>query len=246
MNRRTFIASALLANPLFAATHVLAASGSTFLPRQWANDCHDIAESLRSGSLSVDDWRLEISKLNARFDPIELRHALLDQRLRHRGRALPSYPFKTEIRFIDHDGTARSLAFATALFSFRANDVITPHAHRNMVSAHMVVEGSFRVRTYNKISDEGASLIVTPSYDGMITLGSVSSIGLKDENIHWFVPQSSTAMTLDVIVSRLDPNKPAYAIDAIHPLKAHALGDGTLMVPKIGFEDAATIYTNRV
>ncbi|MFL5239622.1 MAG: hypothetical protein ACJ8EL_18900 [Rhizomicrobium sp.] len=43
------------------------------------------------------------------------------------------------------------VAYGAALFSFNRDTVITPHAHKHMASAHMVIEGKVRIRTLPSI-----------------------------------------------------------------------------------------------
>ena len=64
--------------------------------------------------------------------------------------------------------------------------------------------------------------------------------------MHWFVPTTDRAATLDVIVSRLDPGRPAFAIDAVHPAAATPTADGLLKTPKMEFDAASAFYTSAV
>ena len=171
MNRRDLILSTLLLYPGFGALQALAAAGAVPLSRRWARQQRDLAAGLRDGSVPVAEWRDGVTAAAETFDPQELLAAMRSEALRRRGRALPTYPFKSDVRFLDDAGTPQRLGFAAALFEFRQDDVITPHAHRNMVSAHMVVEGKFRVRTFDKLRDEGDSVLLRPAMDAVVGLG---------------------------------------------------------------------------
>jgi hypothetical protein len=109
-------------------------------------------------------------------------------------------PVRHDVIFHDEDGAFRKLAFGTALFVFDAGNVITPHAHRNMVSAHMAVEGELRVRNFDRIRDENGAAIIKPTRDAIILQGEVSTMSAARDNVHGFVPRTARATTLDVIV----------------------------------------------
>ena len=247
MDRRKFVCDVLAGFPAYAllaefgAVH--AASGSRLPADRWITRQHEIAVALSRGEIHPERWRAEVELLAGSVDVAQLMADLARADTRFIGRALPSYPAKRTIRFRDETGARRDLRYAVALFTFDRRNVVTPHAHRNMVSAHLVVEGAFRLRTFDRVRDAGGAIVIRPSGDGTIRVGDVSTIGTARDNIHWFVPRSARAATLDVIVSGLDRGQPRYTIEAVDPVRGAQQPDGTIRAPILDFDEASQIYT---
>src|SRR5262249_22801513 len=140
----------------------------------------------------------------------------------------------------------RKLGFGAALFVFGRDSVITPHAHRHMVSAHLVVEGAFRVRCFDRLRDEDGAIVIRPRSDATVGLGDVSTMSSPRGNVHWFVPLSERAMTFDVVVSGLDRGAPPHVIEAVDPVRGERLPDGTIRTPILSFEESSRFYTREI
>jgi len=246
-SRRDLIAGVLTAFPAYAMLAELGVaragdtSGDTVA--HWVGRQHDLALALSHGHLMPDHWQAEVEALAREVDIEALMAAIGRAGGRDVGRGLPTYPAKRLIQFRDAHGVRRQLRYAAALFDFDRGNVITPHAHRNMVSAHIVTRGRFRVRTFDRVRDDGDALIVRPSGDDILTVGDVSSIGPMHRNVHWFVPLTDRAATFDIIVSGLAADGPRYAVEAIDPVRGRPLPDGTIRAPLIDFESASRFYT---
>lgn len=150
------------------------------------------------------------------------------------------------MRFLDASGAPRRLAFGAALFDFEPHNVITPHGHKNMASAHLVVDGRFRVRNYDRVRDEGEAMVIRPTRDYVARVGEVSTMTSARNNIHWFVPQGGRATTFDVILSGLDPSQADYEIRAVDPLGGQVLEDGSIVAPIMDFAASSARYTAAV
>lgn len=247
MDRRKFARDVLTGFPAYALLATFGAARATpaskLSAKRWIDRQQEIAVALARGEMIPDQWRAEVESLARAVDMAQLMAEVGRARSSSVGRGLPTYPMKHAIAFRDEAGARRKLRYAVALFTFDRNNVVTPHAHRNMVSAHLVVEGAFRVRNFDRLRDEDGAIVIRPSLDETIGVGDVSTIGPARDNIHWFVPTSDRAATMDVIVSGLDREKPRYKIEAIDPVRATALPDGSLRAPILGFEEASRFYT---
>jgi hypothetical protein len=210
---------------------------------RWIEGQQDIAESLAAGQISGLQWAQEVERLGAEVDPAELMALVRRSRLTPAGPASHNDPQKRFVRFLDEQGQVRRLAYGAALFEFAPANVITPHGHRHMVSAHMVVAGSFRVRNFDRLGDEGEAMRLRPTRDYVARLGQVSTMCSERDNIHWFVPVGGPATTFDVVVSGLDEGAPDHLIQAVDPVRAAAAADDTLLAPIIGFGEASRRYT---
>jgi len=214
--------------------------------RCWIDAQQDIAEGLAQGRLSGRQWALEVERLAGEIDVAELMAAVDKARVRTAGPPFHNDPQKRFVRFLDEQGEPRRLAYGAALFDFAPHNVITPHGHRHMVSAHLVVAGRFRVRNFDRLGDEPGAMRLRPTRDYVAGPGQVSTMCSERDNIHWFVPQGGPARTFDVLVSGLDPGRPDHLIEAVDPVRARRAGDGSLIAPIIDFETSSRLYTSAI
>ena len=245
ITRREFARTVLAAFPAYALLAECMAAGAAAgtAARRWIMRQDDIARALLRDELSLEQWRLEVGELSRSIDVEQLMAEIDRSRVRDVGRGQPNDPVKRSILFRDETGTPRRLHYAAALFGFDRHNVITPHAHRHMVSAHLVVEGAFRVRNFDRVRSEDGAVIIRPSIDETIAVGEASTIGRARDNIHWFVPRSERAVTFDVIISGLDEDAPRYVIEAVDPVRGTPLPDGTIRAPILDFAEAGRFYT---
>jgi hypothetical protein len=207
--------------------------------RSWLDRQDALARALAAGSLGSDAWRTEVEALGREADVERLIAEALPS---PSSRALPTDPARRILRWRDTDGRRRSMRYAVALFEFDSTNVITPHGHRGMQSAHLVVHGAVRGRTYDRVGDAEGAMLLRPAADRRLEPGQVSSIGPSRENVHWFVPLTPRAATFDVLVTGLEPGGPDYQVQPVDPLGGADLGDGTLRAPLLGFEESARRY----
>jgi len=207
--------------------------------RAWLDRQEELARALASGTLASESWRREVEALGREADVARLVAEALPSSA---ARALPSDPARRILRWRGPGGRPRQQRFAVAYFRFDPGNVITPHGHRGMQSAHLVVEGSLRARTYDRIGEVPGALVLRPAGDRRLEPGEVSSIGQAAENVHWFVPLGERAATFDVLVTGLEPAGPDYQVQPVDPLGGTELGDGTLRAPLLGFEESARRY----
>lgn len=209
----------------------------------WLADQDEIARALATGALSGRDWALEVERLGRRVDVAELIAEVGRARLTSAGPPSGNDPAKRFVRFLDEQGTPRQLGYGVALFDFTPTNVITPHGHRHMVSAHLVIAGALRVRNFDRLRDEGEAMVIRPTRDYVARTGHVSTMCGARDNIHWFVPQGGPATTFDIIVSGLDAGQPDHEIRAIDPLGGRHLADGSIVAPIMPFDESSRRYT---
>ena len=212
-------------------------------PARWVDAQQDLAQALMAGTTPPRAWMAGVEGLAREVDVAELMAYLDTQRVTDAPGAAHNDPRKRFVRFLDADGEPRRLAYGAALFDFAPRNVITPHGHRHMASAHLVVAGRLRVRTFDRVGDEPGAMLVRPSGDAVAGVGTLSAMSSERDNIHWFVPQGGPATTFDVVVSDLDPGQPSYEIRAIDPLGGTRGADGTIRAPILDFGAASAKYT---
>lgn len=213
----------------------------------WIERQGELARALKSGQISPLRWMEEVERLAGEIEIAELMASVERQQVEQLALPPTNDPRKSTVRFIDESGEPRKLGFGCALFAFEPHNVITPHGHRHMASSHLVVEGAFRVRNFDRLRDEEGAMVIRPTRDYVAATGQLSAMTPESDNIHWFVPEGGArAMTFDVIVSGIDPGMPSYEIEAVDPLAGERLADGSIRAPKIGFEAASDKYTASV
>ena len=242
---------------LFAAFTTVALLGETacaqpqrrMAARDWIDRQGELARAFKRGELAPLAWMAEVERLAAEIDVAELMAEIDSAQITAQALPPTNDPHKRSVRFIDADGEPRRLGFGAALFDFTPANVITPHGHRHMASSHLIVDGRFRIRNFDRIGDVGVSggpgeaMIIRPTRDMVAGVGALSAMTSARDNIHWFVPQGGTARTFDVVISGLDAGQPDYAIRAIDPLGGEQRADGTIIAPVIDFETASARYT---
>src|SRR5262245_41349065 len=248
VNRRELIASTLLAYPAYALLGAVraGATDSRLDAQRWLTRHDEIARALARGEIAPAHWQAEVESLAAKADPAQVIAETKQAVLRKAGRGGDNDPIRHNIHFHDENGALRSFAFGAVLFVFDTENVITPHAHRNMVSAHMVVEGEFRVRNFDRVRDEDGAVVIRPTRDGIMRVGEVSTMSAAHDNVHWFVPRAPRATTLDVIVDGIGGAKPRYVIEPVDPVRGQALSDGTIRAPYLSFAESTRFYTRGV
>jgi len=219
------------------------AAGPSMSARRWLAEQEAVAQGLRSRSLRPAAWQDSVERLGAEVDHAELLAQTDFARLRAGFDFKDGQPSKRFVSFPDDAGYPK-FSYGLAFFGFRKGQVITPHGHRNMVSAHMAVAGCFRARTFDRLRDEDHALILQPATDTRMRVGASSTMSSERHNIHWFVAEADDSATLDLIIDNLDPAAPErYAIDLVDPAGGERLGDGTIRAPRIDWAQSLARYS---
>lgn len=244
--RRMLVSSMLGAFSVYALVHEARAAApaldSRLSARQWINRQEELAQGLRSGAVSERDWHDEVNRLAGEVDIGSLVAEIMRARIKPAGRPFMQDPIKRKIRFRDENGMSMKLAYTAATFTFDPSNVITPHAHKHMASAHMVIDGKVRVRTFDRVGEKDDALIIRPTGDHVVGLGGAAPMTTAVDNIHWFTPASRSATTFDVIIANLDPGQDALVIQPVDPLGGSKQKDGTIIAPILSFEESMNQY----
>ena len=210
--------------------------------RRWVMRQDELARGLAKGTLSQMQWHNDVNALARDVDVSELAFELRRAKTRPAGDPFGHDPKKRFVTFVDDNGAPVRVAYGAAIFSFAKGSVITPHAHRHMASAHMVIAGKVRIRTFDRLADEDGALLITPTADIVADPGHAAAMTSEKDNIHWFAARSDHAMTFDVIVDGLDRGQDRYTIQPVDPVGGDHLADGTIRAPLLTFEDSSKRY----
>jgi hypothetical protein len=235
----TVFALAAAGAPLLRAQPRLADAGAV---RHWLQQVEALSRRLRDGVIDSAQWRGEIDALAATTPLPEFLPLLQFDRALAALRRDGHDPAKTFVTLAEADGTLRKAAFAAAYFVFAKGQVITPHGHRGMVSAHAVVSGRLQLRTYDRLGHDGDALLLKPRLDTVATAGFSAAISAVEGNVHWFVAEQDGSATLDVIVQDIDANGREFALELVDPLAAETDARGVLRAPLIDWEQSSRRY----
>lgn len=244
--RRSLLTTGMAAFCLYAFLREAraAAPGDRRLPaRRWIDRQDELAQGLRAGAISGLAWRDAVEQLAREVDATQLLAEIHAAKSTPAGPPFRRDPVKRNVEFLDQHGRPRRLGYAAATFTFGPDSVITPHAHRHMASAHMVIEGRVRIRTFDRLAEAGGALLIRPTGDHVAGVGQAAAMTTAKDNVHWFTPATARAATFDVIVSGLDPGQASYAIEPVDPLGGQHRPDGTILAPFLSFDQSMDRYT---
>ena len=211
--------------------------------QQWTRQLHAMCLAVKAGTLSPNAWQDQIEALHRSIAMDELMR-FIDFKALIRGLTYPDDRGAIRpIRLPQVPGIPARPSFAGKIFAYKKGAGTPPHGHHGMVSAHLVLRGALRVRTYERVAEATDHLVVTPAKDLIAKPGQTISMSDERDNVHWFEAVSQHAYTLDIPISGLYRNKsyvaPAnrYGMIYVDP-RGPANGRGKIRAPIIGFEQA--------
>lgn len=174
--------------------------------QNWSDACLDLALQLRAGNMSALAWQDAMAHLYQKVDLDELRTQIDFEKLTRELNfpidqsvivPIQDFPRKKEIRL------------APKLFGNRKGTAVIPHVHNDMVSIHLVLQGQFLARTYNRIfeNEKKGILQLNPIFEGYLNPGSSISMSDDFQNGHWLVAQKNHSFTLDIAITDLGSNR---------------------------------------
>lgn len=244
MHRREFtkgmlatITSIAFLDTLFAQR--LFASPVKSIAEAWLKDVHTICADLRTAKLSPMQWQTEIDRLHRKL-PLEDLIKLIDFEKAVENFEYPDLGVVTANTPLPKLEGVEKYSFIGRIFGMQQERAIIPHGHKNMTSCHRVLKGSFLLRQYDRLHDDGDYMTIRQTIEEKARPGSFSSISDDKNNIHWLVAETPRAFTFDVIVA--DWNDQPTEIDNIDIYEATKTGAGDLRVKKLRVQEALQKY----
>lgn len=248
--RRHLIGGALCAFTSYTLVREARAAASVtdgrLSAKRWIDRQEEMARGLHTGTLTQAAWHDEVMRLDREVEVPDLMKEAARGRITQAGEPFMKDPVKRNIRFLDDSGEPRRLTYAAAIFSFEPESVITPHAHKHLATAHMVVDGRVRVRTFDRLADREGALLIRPTGDHVARVGEAAAMTTVKDNVHWFTPVGGRAVTFDVIISDLDPGQDSYLIQPLDPLGGERQADGSILAPLVSFAEGMKRYNARM
>ena len=202
-----------------AATSMLQSRALAATPRtldQWAQDIADLNSDLAKGATSLLQWQDGIERLArgidlpglARYLDFDRLTATMEFPTRLAETADPKFPSHINVAGIERPWFIR-------FFGMRKGGAIIPHVHNNMVSSHLVMQGSFHARTFDRAGDdvEAGRVLLRPRIDETMQAGGVISMSDDRDNGHWLLAGEDRSFTFDVGIVNLSKTR-AYELKA--------------------------------
>ncbi len=245
MKRREFSKEILAAVSSFAlmdSLYAFSAIDKSIKPifNHWAVSLNSYCSDLKKESISQIHWQKSIEEL---YEQISLEDLLkfIDFDSLIKGFEYPELGVNTrQVKFPKLEGLPERTVFVKKIFGMKKGRAIIPHGHSNMASAHLILKGEMHLRHYEKIGAEGNNLIIKPTVDRVARAGDNSSISDEKDNVHWFIANSESAFTFDVIM--LDLNNKPYNIHNLDIDARVDLSDGSIRVPILNVDSALNKY----
>lgn len=249
LSRRGLIETVTGALLLNAIAHTAAwAGGRPAAMDAWARALVGLKEDLRSGKIDVLGWQAGVERLN-RSVPVDDLARYLDVDVLTRAFTYESALAEARDPVLPPEivGKAGMRRWFVRVFGLRRGGAVIPHVHNNMVSAHLVISGSFHARTHDRERDLADAVVLRPTHDGLITVGDVVSMSDRRNNQHWMIAQEDRSMTFDVGVVAL-PASWRYGLKAndynmiyVDPT-VRPQRDGTIVAPTLDWETASARF----
>lgn len=208
----------------------------------WLRALHARSAELRGGAIPAPLWQSEVAVLLERV-PLEDLLRLIDFEQMVKRVSLPADRATTrDPVFPPLDGVPEPASHIRRVFLLGKDRATVPHGHQNMVSGHLVIHGSLRVRHFERLRDEPEHLVLRPTIDKDSLPGWATTISDFKDNVHWLVATSEIAATFDVILPGLDPNQSTRFMDFVDPRRGEPLGDGTIRAPRLHADEVFERY----
>ncbi|MCA9709239.1 MAG: hypothetical protein KDK70_25570 [Myxococcales bacterium] len=127
------------------------------------------------------------------------------------------------------------------LFVLGTGRAIVPHGHHDMVSMHWVLHGEMHGRHYDRLDQSATFVRMRPTIDRVLRPGDATSISDQRDNVHWMVALRGPAISLGLVVSRLQGEGPQGRV-YVDPRAAVAEGDDVLRAPILSPSEARRRY----
>ena len=246
-SRRTFTRDMLGSLLVFSLMESLSAGGlfgKSIKPiaAKWLVDLDHLSQDLRGKKLKQPDWHQKIAELFARVDLEDVLRTIDYDRLAQ-GIKLPAD--REAARAIDLpkiEGIPEDLSFVTLFFALRKDAAIVPHAHQNLATMHLILDGTVRLQQFDRVHSDAEFLIIKPTIDKTATRRDLSLITDEKDNVHWFKGISERTFTFNIGIYGVDPKEKTVYREYLDPLGGEKLSDGSVRAKRIKQDQAYRLY----
>jgi hypothetical protein len=208
----------------------------------WLKELNELSISAQQRTLPQTDWQIMVEKLMDRVDLPELLRAIEFDKILSKG-PLPdvgarSYPF----RFPKVAGVSDRLAFGKQIFGLKSGRSVVPHGHNNMVTAFLILQGTFHGRHYDRLANEPDHCLIKPTIDRPFSVGEHSSISDEKDNVHWFQATQDGSYIFNIHVYGVSPQTGEPTGRIYLDPNGEKVSDGNIRARRLRYEEAHRLY----
>ena len=209
---------------------------------RWLIEVEQMSSNLRSRKLKPVEWQQQIEVLFNHIDFPDLLRAIDYAELTKNALFPDDHDSALPLEFPQVEGLPAELAYVPFFIALKKGRAIVPHAHHNMTSMHMVLDGEVQARHFDRVSDESNYLTIKPTLDKEFVRGDLSTVSDQKDNIHWFKALSDTVFIFSVGVFKVNPDDDFSGRDFIDPIGGEKVGNGLIRARRIGEKEARSLY----
>jgi len=207
LSRRAFASKTLRAMIGFAVLEALVVNelvAEATRPEMlaWLRSLDNLGHDLKTRRITIAQWQSHSDELLSRVDLSGLIRLIdLDDRK-------PFFQFRRYHRRLFHDFFRRidgfeQFSYGANTISLRRGGTVIPHAHTNMVSFFVVLEGRVRCRTYDRLGETDTHYLISPTMDQVLIAADTATMTDEKGNVHWFEATSARAHLLNMHIKHV-------------------------------------------
>jgi hypothetical protein len=208
---RRDLVTAIALGPLIARLSRMQAWARPLDPsvRRWILRVGEIGHAVQSGRMTPRQWQDAMQETYAAFRPEEfVRFINMDHLLAGLTWPTESLGAVKDVAWPKAEGFPADLRFGHKLFVYRKGSCTPPHCHNHLVSAHWILRGEVRTRTFNRVEDLETAILLEPTRDEISKPGALVTMFDARDNAHWFEGVSEEpSISFDIPIWDITPDK---------------------------------------
>jgi hypothetical protein len=208
------------------------------LAAAWLAELNQASQDVKGQPLKQVQWQEKIEALNNKIDLADLMKFLDFEKL------IRDVPFaergerSLRPKLPKVEGLPTDLVFGHQIFALKKDRSVVPHGHNNLASSFLILKGDFHGRHFDKLEDEGDSMIIKPTIDRTFSPGEYSTVSDFRDNVHWFTATSDTAFIFNIHVLNLQTGNGRRGGRVYIDPNGEKLSDGRIRAAKLKSSEA--------
>ncbi len=206
---------------------------------KWLAELNAMSQDLKAKKLDQIQWQKQVEQLYATVDLPELLKFIDFEKLTSNIKTKDRGELSLRAKLPSVEGLPTNLVFGHQVFALDKERSVVPHGHDNMATAFIILQGDFRGRHYDRLEDEPAHMIITPTIDRNFGPGEYSTISDMKDNVHWFQANCDRAFIFNIHVMSVKPGRTGRIY--IDP-NGEKISGGRVRARKIDHTEANKLY----
>jgi hypothetical protein len=247
LTRRDFSQQAigsLLTYSLLETLFAHDAFGADIRPQtvEWLAQVNALARDAQEQKLPQLEWQKQIERLFAQVNLPDLLRMIDFDQLTRNIKLVDRGALSLSFKFPQVEGLPTRYVFGKQIFALKKGRSVVPHAHNNMATAFVPLQGDLRGRHYDRLEDLPDAYIIKPTSDRKYAPGECSTISDKKDNVHWFQALTDPAFIFNIHVLNVSPGlgQPTGRV-YLNPL-GEKLAGGKIKAPHIDYHTSVQLF----